>query len=45
MLAQREAQFGSEYVSQLLASVPEPTSLAACGLGIVGLMARRRRQG
>jgi autotransporter-associated beta strand protein len=35
LLAQREAEFGSEYVSALIASVPEPSVgmlLVACGL-------------
>ncbi|HZZ42480.1 MAG TPA: dockerin type I domain-containing protein [Tepidisphaeraceae bacterium] len=41
-LASREAEFGEGYVSQLLAAVPEPTSLAVAGLGGVFMMSRRR---
>jgi hypothetical protein len=35
LLARREQQFGSVYVSQLIASVPEPASLAACGVASI----------
>jgi fibronectin-binding autotransporter adhesin len=42
-LAMRESEFGAGYVSQLLASVPEPSSLA--GVAITGLaLAKRRRR-
>jgi hypothetical protein len=44
-LASREAEFGSAYVSSLLASVPEPTSLGLVGVAAAGLIGRRRRQG
>lgn len=42
LLAEREAEFGPDYASQLMGAVPEPvgmTALAAC----VGLLVRRRR--
>lgn len=42
-LAQREAQFGSDYVTQLLVSVPEP-SLIGFGVGAITLAGRRRRR-
>jgi hypothetical protein len=42
LLARREAQFGDAYVSQLIASVPEPSSV----MGVLGfaipLVVRRR---
>jgi hypothetical protein len=42
-LSTREQQFGPQYVSTLLASVPEPSSLlAACGLSLP-LLSRRLR--
>lgn len=44
-LAQREAQFGEAYVSQLIAAVPEPASLGLIGLGAVAALGRRRRNG
>jgi autotransporter-associated beta strand protein len=43
-LAGRAAQFGDGYVSALVASVPEPTSLGLVGIAAGGLFARRRRQ-
>lgn len=43
ILTLREAEFGSEYVGQLLAAIPEPTSLAACGLALLPLARRRRK--
>ncbi|HZZ41533.1 MAG TPA: dockerin type I repeat-containing protein, partial [Tepidisphaeraceae bacterium] len=43
LLAQREAQFGDAYVSELLTSIPEPSLLAACGLAFP-LLRRRRPQ-
>jgi autotransporter-associated beta strand protein len=43
-LAAREAEFGSAYVSQLVAAVPEPTSLAIIGLIGAGLVGRRQRR-
>jgi hypothetical protein len=42
LLAERGSQFGGEYVSELLASVPEPSLLVA-GVGWVGVVMRRRR--
>jgi hypothetical protein len=42
-LAWREAQFGTDYVAGLLASVPEPSS-AACALAGIALLRRRRWQ-
>ena len=41
-LAMRESQFGDAYVSQLLASVPEPSSLT-CLLAGLAFLTRRRR--
>jgi hypothetical protein len=44
-LSQRESQFGATYVSTLLASIPEPSSLpllAACGLALLPLTRHRR---
>jgi autotransporter-associated beta strand protein len=43
LLAQREAQFGPDYVSQLLAAVPEP-SAAPLLLAAGGILAKRRRK-
>ncbi|HZZ44414.1 MAG TPA: autotransporter-associated beta strand repeat-containing protein [Tepidisphaeraceae bacterium] len=43
-LAQREAEFGDAYVSQLVASVPEPTSLSLIGVAMTGLLSRARRR-
>ncbi len=43
-LAMREAQFGEAYVANLLAAVPEPTSLGLLAVGAMGMLARRRRQ-
>jgi hypothetical protein len=43
-LASREAEFGGEYVSQLLASVPEPTSLGMLAISAGLTMHRRRRR-
>jgi hypothetical protein len=40
-LATRQAQFGAAYVSELLASIPEPASLGA--VPALGLFCRRRR--
>jgi hypothetical protein len=43
-LALRASQFGQSYVAALVASVPEPASLAAaCGLALPALLTRRRR--
>ena len=42
LLAERESQFGTAYVQELLASVPEPASLAACGFALLPLLSRRR---
>jgi hypothetical protein len=39
-IAQRESEFGPDYVSQLLASIPEPTSVL---VGILPIMCSRRR--
>ncbi|HZZ43951.1 MAG TPA: autotransporter-associated beta strand repeat-containing protein [Tepidisphaeraceae bacterium] len=41
LLAEREAQFGSAYVNQLIAAVPEPTLLS---LGAAALFTGRRRR-
>jgi hypothetical protein len=41
-LAIRESEFGDAYVTTLLASVPEPTSLLACGIALLPLTRRRR---
>jgi hypothetical protein len=41
-LSQRAAEFGDAYVSNLLASVPEPTSFALLSLVGLGLSSRRR---
>jgi autotransporter-associated beta strand protein len=42
-LAAREAQFGSDYVAALVASVPEPTGLTVATIA-TGLLAGRRRR-
>jgi autotransporter-associated beta strand protein len=42
LLAERESQFGDAYVSELLTSIPEPSSIAAC-LFAISLLPRRRR--
>ena len=42
-LAEREAEFGAAYVSELETAVPEPASLAACGLVLPLLIRRKRR--
>jgi autotransporter-associated beta strand protein len=42
ILAQRDSQFGDAYVSTLLTSIPEPTSLTACLFA--GYLFSRRRQ-
>jgi autotransporter-associated beta strand protein len=45
LLALREAQFGADYVSALVTSIPEPASLlAACGLALLPLTRRRYRR-
>lgn len=44
LLAQREAEFGSGYVNQLIAAVPEPTSLSLIGLASAALLGTRRRR-
>lgn len=41
-LDDRRREFGDAYVAQLLAAVPEPASLAACGLVMLPLIRRRR---
>lgn len=41
-LAEREAEFGSAYVSQLIAAVPEPTSLGLVAIAAATLASRRR---
>jgi hypothetical protein len=43
-LAQRESQFGQDYVDALVASVPEPTALAASASLGLAVVARRRRR-
>lgn len=43
LLGQRQAEFGSAYVAELQAAVPEPTLLAACGLALPLLIRRRPR--
>lgn len=43
-LAMREAQFGEEYVTHLLASVPEPTSVGLLGIGGGAALIKRRRK-
>jgi hypothetical protein len=42
-LAMRESEFGSAYVAELVAAVPEPTSLGIVGIVGAGLLGRRRR--
>jgi hypothetical protein len=42
-LMQREAQFGAGYVAALVASVPEPVSLASLAAGLPLVLRRRRR--
>jgi hypothetical protein len=42
VLAARQAAFGDAYVASLIASVPEPASLAACGLAVLPFLSRRR---
>jgi autotransporter-associated beta strand protein len=42
-LADRAARFGDAYVSGLIASVPEPASLATCALALIPATCRRRR--
>jgi hypothetical protein len=44
LLAQREAQFGSAYVSSLVAAVPEPTILGLVPLAACLPVLRRRRK-
>jgi hypothetical protein len=44
LLATREAQFGPAYVSALVASVPEPSSVAACVMAGAATVLRRRRR-
>lgn len=44
LLAERESQFGTEYVSALIAAVPEPSSVVACGVVAIVVSARRRRR-
>jgi autotransporter-associated beta strand protein len=44
LLSQRGARFGADYVSALVASVPEPTSLMAVAAGMLALAGRRRRR-
>lgn len=44
LLAQRQGQFGDAYVSELAASVPEPTMLSLVGLGALPLLSRRQRR-
>ncbi|HZZ42722.1 MAG TPA: dockerin type I repeat-containing protein [Tepidisphaeraceae bacterium] len=43
LLAQREAQFGDAYVTELLTSIPEPSLLVAFGLAAIPLIRARRR--
>jgi autotransporter-associated beta strand protein len=44
LLAQREVQFGADYVSQLVAAVPEPTTLSFLSIPVAALGAKRRRR-
>jgi hypothetical protein len=43
LLAEREAEFGSGYVSELVASVPEPGMMGVVLAGVMGVVGRRRR--
>ncbi|HZZ42737.1 MAG TPA: autotransporter-associated beta strand repeat-containing protein [Tepidisphaeraceae bacterium] len=43
LLAEREAEFGAGYVSELTAAVPEPTGLMAVAMVGIGMSKRRRR--
>jgi autotransporter-associated beta strand protein len=43
LLTLRQSQFGDAYVAQLLTSIPEPSSLAACGFASLPLLRRQRR--
>ena len=43
LLSQRESQFGAEYVSALVASVPEPTCGLLIAVGGAAIAGRRRR--
>jgi autotransporter-associated beta strand protein len=43
LLATHEAQFGAGFAQQVMAAVPEPTSLGLLSAGAVGLFGRRRR--
>jgi hypothetical protein len=43
-LTAREARFGPEYAAALAAAVPEPATLAACGLAVSLLVPRPRRR-
>lgn len=45
MLASREAQFGAEYVSELLVSLPEPSAGACVAAAILPFLGRGRRRG
>jgi hypothetical protein len=42
LLAEREAEFGLDYVHQLVAAVPEPNTAGI--VGFIGLLATRRRR-
>ena len=42
-LEERESRFGAQYVTALLASLPEPSSVLACGLTVLTLRRRRHR--
>jgi hypothetical protein len=44
LLAERESQFGSDYVNQLLAAVPEPVSLSSILYPLSSLLLFRRRR-
>lgn len=44
LLAEREAQFGIQYVNELMAAVPEPTGMGLCGAAAMVAGMRRRRQ-
>ncbi|HZZ44415.1 MAG TPA: dockerin type I domain-containing protein [Tepidisphaeraceae bacterium] len=43
LLALREAQFGDQYVSELIASIPEPSVAGVC-IGVAAFARRRRSQ-